>query len=129
MIIRVAQGMYWAWRSAFVAQLRQILGEKAIILANSAGAVSDPSLSGITIEMESCVGGAPALQHCADALEGQRAATIAAGRKPVSALWLTHSEAMSAAQQCADVAALQQKYPWVTAGTDFFDGSHVVCPK
>jgi hypothetical protein len=51
MIIRVAQGMYWAWRSAFVAQLRQILGEKAIILANSAGAVSDPSLSGITIEM------------------------------------------------------------------------------
>ena len=51
-----AQGMYWAWRSAFVAQVRKILGEDAIILANSGGAVSDPSLSGITIEMESCVG-------------------------------------------------------------------------
>ena len=37
-------------------QVRKILGEDAIILANSGGAVSDPSLSGITIEMESCVG-------------------------------------------------------------------------
>ena len=36
--------------------MRKILGEDAVILANSAGAVSDPSLSGITIEMESCVG-------------------------------------------------------------------------
>ena len=50
------QGMYWAWRPAFVAELRKNLGEDAVILANSAGAVSDPSLSGITIEMESCVG-------------------------------------------------------------------------
>jgi hypothetical protein len=48
--------MYWAWRPAFVAEVRKILGEDAVILANSAGAVSDPSLSGITIEMESCVG-------------------------------------------------------------------------
>jgi hypothetical protein len=50
------QGMYWAWRPAFVAEVRKILGDDAVILANSAGAVSDPSLSGITIEMESCVG-------------------------------------------------------------------------
>ena len=35
-----------SWRPAFVAALRQKLGEKALILANSAGAVSDPSLSG-----------------------------------------------------------------------------------
>ena len=51
--------MYWAWRPVFVAQMRKILGEDAVILANSAGAVSDPSLSGITIEMESCVGRLP----------------------------------------------------------------------
>ena len=101
---------------------------RAVILANSAGAISDPSLSGITIEMESCVGGAAGVQHCADTLEGQRAATLAAGRTPLSVLWLTHSEAMSAAQQCDDVGGLQAAYPWVQAGTDFSDGSHVVCP-
>ena len=120
-------GMYWAWRSAFVAALRQRMGEKALIFANSAGAVSDPSLSGVTIEMESCTGGKAGVQHCSDALEGQRAATLAAGREAVSVLWMTHSESMSAAQQCQTVADLQQQYPWVQAGTDFFDGSHVVC--
>ena len=92
-------GMYWAWRSAFVAALRQRLGEKALIFANSAGAVSDPSLSGVTIEMESCTGGEAGVQHCSDALEGQRAATLAAGREALSVLWMTHSESMSAAQQ------------------------------
>ena len=121
--------MYWAWRSAFVAQMRKILGDEAVILANSAGAVSDPSLSGITIEMESCVGGSPALQHCSDALEGQRAATEATGRTPLSVLWMTHSEAMSPAVQCENVGKLQAKYSWVQAGTDFFDGSHVTCPN
>ena len=124
----VHAGMYFAWRSAFVAMIRQILGDEAIILANSAGAVSDPSLSGLTIEMEACTGGRAGIQHCADALEGQKVATEAAGRTAISVLWMTHSSSMSAPEQCKQVAALQEQYPWTQAGTDFFDGSHVVCP-
>ena len=34
---------------------------------------------------------------------------------------------MALVVQCQTVADLQQQYPWVQAGTDFFDGSHVVC--
>ena len=34
---------------------------------------------------------------------------------------------MNATEQCRNVAALQKQYPWTQAGTDFFDGSHVVC--
>ena len=52
---------------------------------------------------------------------------MAAGRDPLSVLWLTHSESMPAKEQCAAVAALQKAYPWVQAGTDFFDGSQIVC--
>ena len=120
-------GMYFAWAPAFIAMMRRALGEDAVILANSAGSLSDPSLSGVTIEMEGCVGSRGGAVKCANALSGQHAATTAAGRAPLSVLWLTHSEAMSAAQQCAAVAALQQEYPYVQAGTDFFDGSHIVC--
>ena len=40
---------------------------------------------------------------------------------------MTHSEAMTAVEQCEQVADLQKQYPWVQAGTDFFDGSHVLC--
>jgi hypothetical protein len=118
---------YWAWRSAFVAMIRKILGPQAVVLANSAGAVSDPSLSGLTIEMESCTGGEVGIKNCASALNGQRAASVAAGREPLSVLWMTHSGSMDAAEQCAKVVALQKQYPWVQAGTDFFDGSHIVC--
>ena len=42
-------------------------------------------------------------------------------------LWLTHSESVNASAQCEEVARLQRQFPWVQAGTDFFDGSHVVC--
>eukprot|EP00966_Prymnesium_polylepis_P051318 1187721-Prymnesium_polylepis.2 len=40
---------------------------------------------------------------------------------------MTHSNTIPAAEQCKLVAELQRKYPWVQAGTDFFDGSHVTC--
>ena len=120
-------GMYFAWAPAFVAMMRKALGDEAIILANSAGSLSDPSLSGVTIEMEGCVGSRGGAAKCSNALNGQHVATTAANRTPLSVLWLTHSEAMSAAEQCKQVAALQLQYPWVQAGTDFFDGSHVVC--
>jgi hypothetical protein len=116
---------YFGWAPAFVALLRQELGDAAVLLANSAGALSDSSLSGVTIEMEELVGANAA--KGANAIAGQHAATAAAGRKPLSVLWLTHAESMTPAQQCAQVAALQQRFPWVQAGTDFFDGSHIVC--
>jgi hypothetical protein len=45
---------YAAWAPAFVAGLRSALGPEAIILANAAGPNSDPSLNGLTIEMEAC---------------------------------------------------------------------------
>ena len=118
---------YFAWNSAFVSAVRQSLGPQAIMLANSAGSNSHPDLSGITIEMEACTGGAAGKQKCADALNGQHLATVSSGIAPLSVLWLTHSESMTPAQQCTEVAALQKRYPWTQAGTDFFDGSHIVC--
>jgi len=120
-------GSYFAWGPAFVATLRAALPPSALILANAAGALSDSSLSGVTIEMEACVTTRGGARKCADALDAQRAATEAGGGTPVSVLWLTHAESMPAAKQCQAVAALQQQYPWVQAGTDFFDGSHIVC--
>lgn len=116
---------YFAWGPAFVAMLRARLGAGAVVLANSAGSISDSSLSGVTIEMEACARGST--RACSDALDAQRAATASVGTTPISVLWMTHSEAMPAAEQCKIVAQLQLQYPWVQAGTDFFDGSHVVC--
>ena len=58
---------YFAWNSAFVSAVRGSLGPQAIMLANSAGSNSHPGLSGITIEMESCTGGAAGEQKCSDA--------------------------------------------------------------
>eukprot|EP01043_Picozoa_sp_COSAG02_P067773 COSAG02_NODE_11012_length_1811_cov_3.105724_2_plen_187_part_00 len=120
-------GMYFAWAPAFVALIRQALGDDAIMLANSAGSISDGSLSGVTIEMEGCVGTRGGIAKCANALNGQQVVTTSSGRKPTSVLWLTHAESMTPAEQCAHVANLQKIYPWVQAGTDFFDGSHITC--
>ena len=120
-------GQYFAWAPAFVAMVRARLGAGAVMLANSAGSISDTSLSGVTIEMEACVGALGGPAKCADALEAQRAASLAAGHQPLSVLWLTHSDSVPPQKQCEEVAALQQTYPWVQAGTDFFDGSHIVC--
>jgi hypothetical protein len=105
----------------FVAELRKALGPSAVILANSAGPNADPNLNGLTIEMEACTD----LQGCLGALkEAEGVGT----KPPVSVLWLTHSEAMSPEQQCERAATIQATLgPWVQAGTDFFDGSCIVC--
>ena len=66
---------YFAWGPAFVAAMRAKLGAKRLILANSAGAISDSSLSGITIEAEACIGSRGGARKCADALVAQSAAT------------------------------------------------------
>ena len=125
-LVEIAE-MYQAWAPAFVAMLRGAVGNDAVLLANSAGSVSDGSLNGLTIEMEGCVASSGGMEKCSNALDGQMMATKAAGRTPVSVLWLTHSESMPPTEQCKQVAALQLQFPWVQAGTDFFDGSKIVC--
>ena len=65
---------------------------------------------------------------CASALKSQKSVTNAVGAvEPLSVLWLTHSDSIPVAEQCKLLAELQAEYPWVQAGTDFFDGSHVTC--
>ena len=103
-----------------VQQLRERLGSDATIVANSAGALSSPELNGITVEMEACLDP----ESCMDAVVGQAAVSVS---PLTTVMWLTHSEAMPPAQQCAAVAKMQAQLPYVFAGTDFFDGSHVVC--
>ena len=103
-------GQYFAWAPAFVAMVRARLGARAVLLANSAGSISDTSLSGITIEMEACAGALGGPGKCADALEAQKAASLAAGHQPLSVLWLTHSESIPPQKQCEEVAALQRQY-------------------
>jgi len=109
-----------AWAPYFMSALRKALGNNRIIIGNSAGAISDSALNGITIEMESCTNDL----QCHNALLGQKGVSV---DPSVGILWLTHSEAMPPAQQCAKVSQYQKEMPWLLAGTDFFDGSHVVC--
>eukprot|EP00295_Goniomonas_pacifica_P046131 CAMPEP_0175911126 /NCGR_PEP_ID=MMETSP0108-20121206/8031_1 /TAXON_ID=195067 ORGANISM="Goniomonas pacifica, Strain CCMP1869" /NCGR_SAMPLE_ID=MMETSP0108 /ASSEMBLY_ACC=CAM_ASM_000204 /LENGTH=346 /DNA_ID=CAMNT_0017233359 /DNA_START=1 /DNA_END=1041 /DNA_ORIENTATION=- len=113
---------HFAWAPTFVSRLRDIIGTSSIIIANSAGALSDPNLDGLTIEMESCLDS----KSCDTAIMGQRAASRGGG-SPLSIMWLTHSETMPPAEQCKRVAEMQVKFPFLLGGTDFFDGSHVVC--
>ena len=118
---------YFGWGPAFAAMLRAKLGPGKIMLANSGGSISDPSLSGVTVEMEACRGAGGA-EIYASALNSQKSVTDAVGAvEPLSVLWLTHSEIIPVAEQCKLLAELQAEYPWVQAGTDFFDGSHVTC--
>ena len=79
-------------------------------------------LNGITVEAESCRDS----KVCYSALRAQRDVSFDPS-KSESVLWLTHSELVPPEKQCALVADIQQQMPWVLAGTDFFDGSHVVC--
>ena len=78
MPVRAAQ----AWSPFFTWSLRQRLPD-AVIVANSAGALSDSALNGLTIEMEACVD----YVACSNAIEGQLAV---AAQPPVGVMWLTH---------------------------------------
>ena len=113
---------YITWAPFFTVTLRSVLGPEAVILSNSAGPLSDPMLNGITVEAESCRDN----EVCYNALRAQHEVSYNPA-KSESVLWLTHSELVPAEKQCALVADIQQQMPWVLAGTDFFDGSHVVC--
>ena len=119
--------LYNGWAPAFVAMMRNTLGDKALILANSGEANTDSSLSGLTIELEGCTAQHGGGKTCDASLSGQNVAATAVGRESLSVLWLTHSNAMSPTEQCAFAVKTQQMYPFVQQGTDFFDGSHIVC--
>ena len=60
---------------------------------------------------------------CTATLLGQKALSDLAGRPSVFALWLTHSEVVPAAAQCAELAAVQQALPWILEGDDITDCS------
>jgi hypothetical protein len=45
------------------------------------------------------------------------------GLPAVFGLWLTHSEVLPAAAQCAQLAAIQRELPWVREGDDITDCS------
>jgi len=122
-----AQAQYKVWAPVFVAQLRQRLGPKAVMIANTGSSSSDSSLNGVSVEMESCVASRGGVGRCIDWLLASYDASIAAGRQPLSTLWLTHGQSMPPEEQCAHVATIGAQYPWVHAGTDFFDGSFIVC--
>ena len=97
-----------------------LLGPNPLIIANSAGRNPDKNLNGLTIEMEACL----SYTDCTSALQEN----FDVGAKPtVSALWLTHGESMPAEQQCATARRVAQEMPWVQMGTDFFDGSYILC--
>jgi hypothetical protein len=119
-----AVALYTGWSPVFTYRIRQELDARRphatnLIVGNSAGALSDPSLNGLTIEMEACV-----RENCTDAILAQ----AAVAQKPnLGVFWLTHSESMPPAEQCARVKKMQAALPWMRAGTDFIDLSHIVC--
>lgn len=108
------------FRPQYTRALREAIGPQGVLIGNSAGALGDPALNGITVEMEAC----QEWSTCLDALEGQHAVSV---EPAASVLWLTHSEEMPASKQCSLVSAAQKQLSYVAAGTDFFDGSHIVC--
>jgi len=118
--VEQVQEQYKKYGPYFVDQLRQAIGPNKYLLSNSPGANPDPNLNGLTIEMEACLD----LKECTDALMESKRVGF---QPPLSVLWLTHSESMPGKQQCERAALIQSQMPWVQVGTDFFDGSHVVC--
>jgi hypothetical protein len=121
------QNLYNGFAPAFVAMMRNTLGRKALILANSGEANTDVSLSGLTIELEGCTAVHGGKKTCGASLSGQDLAVTSVGRESLSVLWLTHSNEMSPNEQCTFAKKMQDMYPFVQEGTDFFDGSHIVC--
>ena len=127
-----ANALYAGWAPVLSYGLRRNLDANRpdrtnIIIGNAAGPISDPALSGLTLEMEACVSKPRhgMKVNCTDASLAQAAVTPIAVHLGV--FWLTHSEAMPAKEQCERVAAMQKILPWMRQGTDFFDRSHIVC--
>ena len=117
------QTQWKGWRPYFVKQMRHALGPKAILIGNSAGAMSLPGLNGVTIEMEWC---GTDMAACLSAIESSRAV---ADRDPVDVFWLTQAQAVPPAVQCKLVYEMASRFAdgSVYAGSDWYDGSRIVC--
>ena len=107
------ESSYLKFRPLFTKGLRAALGPDAIMVANTITAV-DPSLNGLTIEA------------CDE--ESVCAAKFAAQAKVahapmVSVMWLKGSSP----NECSNAASLRARFPFLLEGTDFYDGTHVVC--
>ena len=117
------------FKPLLAAGLRWAMGPEAVMLANTVPGLTDPSLNGFTIEMESC-SSESGYARCVATLEAQHKVSVSNGLKAMSIMWLTgESIANPAAAQCVRVAKIQQRMPWVMEGTDFYDGSHVICNR
>jgi hypothetical protein len=81
---------YDQWRPYYTARLRDVVGEHRVIIGNSAGALIDPSLNGITLEK---VGERVTLAQARDYFTSHAAAT---SYPPLSVAWIfstLHQEA------------------------------------
>eukprot|EP01043_Picozoa_sp_COSAG02_P009116 COSAG02_NODE_304_length_25204_cov_11.025095_22_plen_194_part_00 len=143
-----------AFRPYLFRKLREVVGPHGILLANSGIPHSpDSSLSGITLEAESChqdedQGARFALERCHDnecrwtsvwangtrkeclkAFEGQAAVSASPS---MSLYWITELHIVPLLQQCADIRALAKSLPAVQfiEGVDVSDtaGVHACDP-
>jgi hypothetical protein len=120
------QRQYKGWRPYFVQELRRAIGSERLILANT-DVASIPGLNGVTLEMEIC--GADMLA-CLAVVESSRAVAAEWSLPPLDVFWLTHAQQVPPAQQCRYVESMGARFPdgTVFMGSDFYDGSHIVCP-
>ena len=77
-------------------------------------------MNGRTIEMEGC-------RNVTSCIAEFRAMQAIATPPYMGILWLTHSDIVPVETQCDTAARVQEALPWVSIGTDFYDGSHVEC--
>ena len=105
---------YDKYRPLFSAALRKALGPHAIMIANSGLGQVDPSLNGLTIE---------ACNDAAQCVASFKAQAAVAHKPLLSVMWLKGSDPA----ECANAAALRKQLPFLLEGTDFYDGTHVVC--
>ena len=109
-----SQAQYNKYRPEFSAALRKALGPDAIMIANTEPGQVDPSLNGLTIE---------ACDNAAECIEGFSAQAAVAHRPLLSVMWLKGSDPA----ECANAKQMRLKLPFLMEGTDFYDGTHVVC--
>ena len=110
------QTQYDKYRPAFSAALRTALGPGALMIANSDPGQVDPSLNGLTIE---------ACNDAAECVASFVAQAAVAYLPLLSVMWLKGSNTA----ECANAREMRAKLPYVLEGTDFYDGTHVVCKK
>lgn len=117
------QAQWKSWRPYLVQELRKAVGEQGTLIGNTGGAMSLPGLNGITIEMEWCGGDTTA---CLDAVEGSRAV---AHSPPLDVFWLTQAQMVPPDVQCRMMQQMTEQFHdgTVFAGSDVYDGSHIVC--